>query len=146
MIFQSAIFLILLAADIAAVVISGATLPLMILLGIGVFFISLWYVLYFTLPRIRYNALANFKEAENAYVFCDDFLKVSTAGREYSGEAKIEYSFLVKAYETSKYFFLYQTKDQIYIVDKSTIEGGTAEDIRSKLSAVLKDKYFICKY
>ena len=146
MVFQTAVFLVLLAADIAAVIISGATLPLIVLLGIGAFFVSGWYVLYFTLPRVRYNALANFKGAENEYVFGDDSLKISTSTKEYNGEAKIEYSMFIKAYETSKYFFLYQTVDQIYIVDKSTLEGGTAEEISEKLKSVLNKKYFVCKY
>lgn len=32
------------------------------------------------------------------------------------------------------------------VVDKSTIEVGSADDIRNKLSSFVKDKYFICKY
>ena len=115
-------------------------------LAIDVFYIFLYCFLYFVFPKKSYESLANLKEAENEYVFCDDALKVSTVGTEYHGDAKIEYSLLVKAFESSKYFFLYQTKNQILIVDKSTIEGGTAEELRNKLSAVLRDKYSICRY
>ena len=32
------------------------------------------------------------------------------------------------------------------VVDKSTIEVGSADDIRNKLSSFVKDKCFICKY
>lgn len=32
------------------------------------------------------------------------------------------------------------------VVDKSTIEVGSADDIRNKLSSLVNDKYFIYKY
>ena len=86
------------------------------------------------------------KNIENEYIFCDDELKAFTKSKEYNGEVSIEYSFLVKVYETSRHLFLYQTNNQVYIVDKNTIEGGTVEEIRNKLSAFVKDKYIICKY
>ena len=86
------------------------------------------------------------KDAENEYIFCDNVLKTFTKSQEYNGEAKFEYSLFVKVYETSKYFFMYQTNNQVLIVDKSTIEGGTVEEIRNKLSAFVKDKYILCKY
>ena len=73
-------------------------------------------------------------------------MKVFTKSEEYNGEAEIEYSVFIKIYETSKYFFLYQTNNQVFLVDKSTIEGGSVEGIRNKLSSFVKDKYFICKY
>lgn len=47
---------------------------------------------------------------------------------------------------TSDYFFLYQNNNQVFLVDKSTIEGGRIDDIRNKLSSFVKDKYIVCKY
>ena len=41
---------------------------------------------------------------------------------------------------------MFQTKNQVLLVDKNTIEGGTVEDIRNKLTTYVKDKYIICKY
>ena len=101
---------------------------------------------YFILPKIQYRSLAKLKEAENEYVFFDDYIKVFSNSQEYKGEAKIEYSLFVKVFETSKYFFLYETKTQVFIVDKNTITDGSAEQIREKLSPILKSKYVICKY
>ena len=86
------------------------------------------------------------KDVENQYIFCDNVLKTFTKSKEYNGEAEIEYSLFVKVYETSKYFFMFQTKNQVLLVDKNTIEGGTVEDIRNKLTTYVKDKYIICKY
>lgn len=111
----------------------------------GVLFLLECY-LYLLLPKIRYNALAKMKDAQNEYVFCDNVLKTFTKSNEYNGEAEIEYSLFVKVYETTKYLFLYQTNNQVFIVDKNTVEGGTIEEIRNKLSAFVKDKYILCKY
>ncbi len=102
--------------------------------------------IYFLLPKVRYKALAKMKTAENEYIFYDNSFKIFAKNEVYNGEADIEYSLLVCAYETSKYFFLYQTNNQAFIVDKSTLVGGTAEEIKSKLSYFLKNKYFVCRY
>ena len=115
------------------------------LLCVAVILFLLGY-LYFLLPKIRYKALAKMKAAENEYIFCDNVLKTFTKSQEYNGEAEVEYSLFVKVYETSRHLFLYQTNNQVFIIDKNTIEGGTAEDIRNKLSSFVKDKYVICKY
>ena len=123
---------------------SDAMLIQLLCLAFGLFLFECY--LYFLLPKIRYKALAKMKETENEYVFCDDVLRAYTKSQEYNGEAVIEYSLFVKVYETSKYFFLYQTNNQVFIVDKNTIEGGTAEQIRSRLSAVEGIKYTLCNY
>ena len=102
--------------------------------------------LYFLYPRIQYNAAANLKNVENVYLFCDDVLKISSKGNLYNGESEIGYSFFVKAFETSRYFFLFQTKRQVFVIDKNTIEGGTAADIRNQLASRIKGKYIICRY
>ena len=115
-------------------------------LCVAIIFFLLACYLFFLLPKIRYKALAKMKDAENEYIFCDNVLKTFTKSTEYHGEAEIEYSLFVKVYETSRHLFLYQTNNQVFIVDKNTIEGGTAEDIRNKLSFYVKDKYIICKY
>ena len=111
--------------------------------------IVVWLIVwlqYMFLHKIQYNAMAKLKDAENEYLFCDNILKIYTRSADYNAEAEVEYSFFVKVYETSKHLFLYQTKNQVFIVDKSTIEGGTAEDIRNKLFGFLKNKYIVCKY
>ena len=95
---------------------------------------------------MQYKSLAKMKEAENEYIFYDNELKVFTASPEYNGEAKIEYSLFVKVYETAKYFFLYETNNQVFAVDKSTVEDGSASQIRAVLTEAINGKYIICKY
>lgn len=138
--------LVLLLVNIAELIVFGFDSVLIILLVGVLLVIALFVFMYFGSPRIRYASLANMKDAENAYLFGDDILKVFTKSEEYNGEAEMEYSLFVKVYETSDYFFLYQANNQVFLVDKSTVEGGSVDDIRNKLSSFVKDKYYICKY
>lgn len=102
--------------------------------------------IYFVIPKISYRNLVKMQEAVHEYIFCDTVLKISTKSKEYNGEAEIEYSLFVKVYETTKYLFLFQTNNHVFIIDNDTIEGGTVEDIRNKLTTYVKDKYILCKY
>ena len=146
MISLSAWFGLLLVIAILEIIIFEMGMPL-ILVVIAAAIIMLWNAyMWFFYPKVRYNALAKLKNTQNEYVFTDEKIFVITTGAEYSGEAEIEYSLFVKVYETSKYLFLYQTNNQVFIVDKSTVEGGTVEEIRNKLSTFLKAKYITCKY
>lgn len=102
--------------------------------------------MFFIAPRITYNAMGNMKGVENTYVFYDDCFRHTTNSEVYSGEAESQYTVLVRVYETGRYFFLYQTKRQVIIVDKQTMEEGAALQLRQKLSAVFGKKYIICRY
>ena len=119
---------------------------LFVLLGVEITVLLFLWFGYFIVPKMRFKSMAKMKNTENQYIFCDNVLKVFTKSQDYNGEAEIEYSFFVRVYETTKYLFIFQTCNQVLVVDKSTIEEGTAEDIRNKLSSYVKDKYIICKY
>ena len=146
LIFWSVAFAILFIIIILEIIAFGFDTTLAVLLGVEIFGLLLIYFWYFIIPKIQYKSLAKMQNVENQYIFCDDVLKTFTKSQEYNGEAEIKYSLFVKVYETTRYLFLYQTNYQVFIVDKSTIEGGTVEEIRNKLSAFVKDKYIICKY
>lgn len=146
LIFWSVAFAILFVVIILEIIAFGMDLILLVLLGVEMLWLMMMCFWYFIIPKIQYKSLAKMKETENEYVFCDDVLRTFTKSQEYNGEAEIEYSLFVKVYETSRHLFLYQTNNQVFIIDKNTIEGGTAEDIRNKLSSFVKDKYVICKY
>lgn len=146
LIFLSFAFAILFGIIILEMVIFDVDSILLVLLGVDIVWLTVLYFWYFFIPKIKYKSLSKMKDIENEYIFYDDELKAFTKSEEYNGKAAIEYSFFVKVYETSKYFFMYQTNNQVFLVDKSTVEGGTVEDIRNKLSAYTKDKYIICKY
>ncbi len=146
MIATSVFFAVLIAILLCQIVLWDAWSPF----GLYAFLLILAYMLllycYFLVPHINYRSMAKMKQAENLYIFTDDVLKVTTASQEHYGSAEIKYSAFFKVRETSKYFFLYQTKRQAFVVDKSTLTGGTAEDIRRKLAPVLGKKYTLCRY
>lgn len=119
---------------------------LLIMLAFAMLYIFIECFMFFIFPRAQYKSLAKMKDAENEYTFRDDKLNVVTKSNEYNGEAEIEYSLIIKVMETTQYLFLFQNNMQIFIVDKSTIVGGTIEDIRSKFSSFLNTKYVVCKY
>lgn len=144
--FYSVAFSILFIIITLEIVAFGADTILFVLLGADIVFLILMYFWYFIIPKIQYKSMSKMKNTENLYIFRDNVLKVFSKSQEYNGEAEIEYSFFVRVYETTKYLFLYQTNNQVFIVDKNTVEGGTAEDIRNKLSVYMKNKYIICKY
>lgn len=146
LIFWTIAYAILIAFIVWEIVVFDMDTTLLVLLACGISILLLTYLWYFIIPKIQYRSLAKIRGIENEYVFCDNALKVFTKSREYNSEAVIEYSVFTRAYETSKYLFLYQTNNQAFLVDKSTIEGGTAEEIRNKLSGLLKNKYIVCKY
>ncbi len=141
------IFCLLFAlADIYVIGSDDSVLANYIILILLVFVFVFETVNYFLVPRIQYKSLSKMKDLGNDYVFRDEDFTAETASEEYSGDSVIRYSFLYKVMETEKYFFLFQNKRQIFAVDKSTLEGGTAEDIRKKLQPVLGKRYIICKY
>ncbi len=146
LVFWSVAFSILFVVIILENIAFGMDSILLVLLGVEILWFMLMCFWYFIIPKIQYKALAKMKDAENVYIFCDNVLKTFTKSQEYNGEAEIEYSLFVKVYETSRRLFLHQTNNQVFIVDKNTIEGGTVEEIRNKLSAFVKDKYILCKY
>jgi len=109
-------------------------------------FIILDCYIYFGLPRVQYAAQHKFKEAVNEYVFTDEEMHVTSVGKNYSENLVISYSVIEKVIETSRYMFIFQTRYMAHIVDKTTINRGTAEQIRDKLRPGLGKKYMMCKY
>ena len=140
------VYAVLLAVVIAELIAFGVDAFLLAMLGVLVIIYLFACYSYFLLPRIKYKGLARMRDVENEYVFCDAELRVLTRGEEYSGESVLKYSVFVKAYETSRYFFLFQQQNQVLAVDKSTIENGTQKDIRDKLTSSIAGKYIVCKY
>lgn len=144
--FWTGVFALLFGIIVLEIILFGVDTILLVLLGLVIIWLLVLYFWYFFIPKIQYKSLSKMKDIQNEYIFCNDELKAFTKSVEYNGEVAIEYSFFVKVYETSRHLFLYQTNNQVFIVDKNTIEGGTVEEIRNKLSAFATNKYIVCKY
>lgn len=139
-------YIALLSLIVVELVIFGFERRTLILLGVWLMMILLECFAFFISPKIQFRALAKLQYAENQYTFCDDVLKVVTVSEYIQGKEELQYSLFVKVYETSDFFFLFQTRNQVLIVDKSTIENGTEEDLRNKLTASVQGKYIVCHY
>lgn len=103
------------------------------------------YFMYFIMPKQRYNALKEMKDTVNKFVFEDEFINVVSDNPKYSGTAKLRYDLLSKVYETNTYYFMFQDKLQLFIVEKATIEGDSGL-ITNKFKESLGKKYIRCKY
>ncbi|MBR6562986.1 MAG: YcxB family protein [Clostridia bacterium] len=123
----------------------GINTLLVVLLVVTVALTFLTVYNHFLMPKASYKRLGVMQGSINSYTFRDEDIVVSTVSSEYNGEAIVSYSVIVSAFETSRYFFLTQTNSTCFVVDKSTVLGGTAEQLRQKLQSAVP-KYVLCKY
>ena len=80
----------------------------------------------------------------NTFTFTDDTLEIVSKSDSIDSTGSIKYHALVKAIEDNDYIYIYPNKLTAYVVDKSTLEGGTAEELRAHLTSVFgKKKYKI---
>ncbi len=97
---------------------------------------------YFGLPKIRYNKNRVVKNSENHFVFTENDVTETSDNGMHNGTSVVKYDAMWRVYETKGYIYLYINSNQSYIVDKSTVEGGTTEDLRMLLiSKIGADKY-----
>ena len=123
-------------------------LPFFTYMGIvvTVIYLGLMYFSYFAVPKIRYRVLSVPTELEIEYAFYDDRLQLFISEDGKVKEKEIAYSSLIKAAETSKYWFLYFEGKRTYIVDKRTLQNGKVDDVRLRLGVFVGKKYYLCEY
>lgn len=96
--------------------------------------VTLWLTfLWFILPKIRYNKNKLIHNMENEFVFNEDAFTTYQHGSSSDGNNTIKYSALWKVFETKDFFYIHLTKNQVYMVEKATLEGGSAYDLRELL-------------
>lgn len=123
----------------------NSMLTFMLILLIVVFLCCLYR--YFWAGKVRYCRLGSMQGIVNSYVFYQDEMAVASNSTGYNADGKIQYHLIKKVKETSAYFFIFMNNNQAFIVEKSTITGGTADQIRGYLSIwVDEKKYTVCKY
>lgn len=81
-------------------------------------------------------------ETEEIYTFDEQYITLTqtTAGL-YSATLKAKYPFIYKARENKNSFYLYVSKVQCYILDKSSITQCTLEEFVTLLKSNLGDKF-----
>ena len=125
---------------------TGADTVNMVAFVLCLLIVVLELLMYFLMPQLQYNSMSKMKDMSNDYIFRDNDFVATAESEEYKGDSVIKYTLLEKVMETGEYFLLFENKRQVFLVDKTTVEGGTAEEIRQKLQSVLGKKYIICKY
>jgi len=146
MIIWGIIALLLTILIIAELITFGNSSGLLISLIVLWFAIGWYCYIYFLLPKIRYKATCKFADLKNNFIFTENQFEVFSNSDSYNGSCNMEYSMIFKVMETSEYIFIYQNKLQAYIVDKSTLEGGTIEQLRNLIINIIGKKYIICNY
>lgn len=105
--------------------------------------VAILALLTFYLPKISYKQLGKLKDVLNEYSFTDGEFTVATRLDGMDSVAKYSYDLIEKAIETPEFFFVYQTKRTAFPVDKATIEGGKADELKEKLMKTLGKKYTV---
>lgn len=96
--------------------------------------VALWLVfLWFVYPKIKYSKNKLIHNMENEFVFNEDAFTMYQNSSSSDGNNTFKYSALWKVFETKDFFYIYLTQNQAYIVEKSTLEGGSAYDLRELL-------------
>lgn len=113
------------------------------LIVLGVLITPLGYLLSrFLQKRIDRSATYISDSTEEIYTFDEQYITLTqTMGDVFSSTLKAKYSYIYKASEDKNYFYLYISKMQSHVIDKSSITQGTLEEVTSLLKANLGDKF-----
>lgn len=82
--------------------------------------------------------------ADNNLVFFnfnEDSINIRTEKPDMVTTTNIKWNLLYKAFETKKYYFMYISNMQSYIIPKETIKTGTIKDFSNLLTSKLSKKY-----
>ena len=146
MLFWGIIYFILLFAVASLLVADSSDVTSWILFILIAAVLIVFCISYFHTPKVRYKALGNLKDTQNYYRFRKTEFSVTSdtdAGKE---SKTFKYDSIGRIAETSKYFFIHQLKGGLYAIEKSTIQNGTSEQLKSLLLTAPSVKYIKCRY
>jgi hypothetical protein len=146
MLWASIVFTLIIVNLIVQLTKYGNSLGVWIIFSVAVVLLVGYGYMFFIRPRNRYKAANKFENFQTSYVFNNEEMISTTIADEKSGTVSLKYNMMLKVMETSEYLFVFQSKNSVHVVDKSSIENGTVDEIRNVMSEVLKDNYTVCKY
>ena len=116
---------------------------LRILLVVSIVVIILEILLYFIPGKMQYKSFVKLGNPTSFITFTDNIVKMVTENERGDLHEKNEYCYNVfcKVVETNEYIFLFLTERSAFLIDKSTIENGSEEEIRAKLQSAFDKKY-----
>ena len=111
----------------------------------GILWCAFVYVYMFIVnPKITYkNFRKKYGNAPIIYTLNQKSMGISIENFDGFFEIRKNYRDIFKITENEKYFFIYVKRNQAYILKKSGISQGTAEDIRNILVREMGNK-FVC--
>lgn len=108
---------------------------------IGLLCLGYWLTL-FSRKGIVKSAKYISNNTEEVYTFDEEYITITqTQSDVFMSTLKAKYSFIYKASENNNYFYIYISKIQNYIIDKSSITQGTLEEVTMLLKTNLGDKF-----
>lgn len=141
----AALICLIITDSIFLLFLSGGIFPILLLCLSTVLILMQCYT-YILLPKIQYRSLGKMAESTHVFKFTDDTVIITSSIDEYNGSCSIAYHMFYQIIETSEYLFLYQSKRQAFIVDKSTVCGATVSELCTKLANIPGLKYILCNY
>ncbi|MDV3429413.1 MAG: YcxB family protein [Bacillota bacterium] len=111
-------------------------------LSIFIFLTLLMSLLIFYLPKKYYKSAEKMYEGVNQYKFFEDYFTVEKNTDEAKGNSQIKYSALYKIYEVQDYFYIFISRSQAYMVDKSRFNTSEPETLREIFKDKLGKKYY----
>lgn len=116
-------------------------------LAMFILLIVLLAFIYFAIPRIQYKKNKILHGIENTITFKENCFEMNQNGDNAASVGTINYNAIHKIYETKKYIYIYITPQQAHLINKDTVEGATATELRAFLfKAVGMSKYKLrCK-
>lgn len=100
----------------------------------------------FVLPKIQYKQNKQLHGVVNNIAFQENELLMEQCGENASGMGNFNYQALWRIYETKDSIYLYLNPRQAHIVNKSTVTGGTVEDLRMLLISKIGEKKYKMKF
>ena len=102
---------------------------------------------YFILPKRRFRKLNVMQNGYNRYVFSDDCIQVHSFGNNYTSQQEIKFGLVTSIAETDRYLIVFCHSMRLALpVDKSTMEGASAEQLVKILTNHGQKRYTRCKY
>ena len=139
LILRSVLSAVLLALLLLEIWLLGWNLPVVVLMALLALACFMEYWWYFVTPKRRYQALGKKQNKERSFVFRNDAVDVDD-------RLTISYEDLYRVAETKDYIVLFRSRKKVLMVEKSTVTGGTPEQLCAKLQNILDYRYIICKY
>ena len=137
---------VLTLAIFVMILVYGMDMTLLLLLFCAAVITGFYCFCYWQLPKMQYKALQGMRGLEIEYTFFDESMRVANKSDQMRGESEIRYVAISKVMETSCYLFIYQNKNQVYVVDKTSMAEGATAEVRKALTPYVKEKYILCKY